>query len=158
MKILKELAPYIIILVVVVLFRTYIATLVRVNGSSMQDTLEGSEIMIVNKLASIDRYDIVVTDSSTNSLIKRVYGLPGETIECKDNIIYINDEAIEDKFATNKTLDFDKVKLENDEYFLMGDNREVSLDSRASGPFKKENIKGTTNFVLYPFSKFGSKE
>lgn len=155
MKLIKDLIPYAIILVVVVLIRTFIVTPIKVNGSSMYNTLEGKEIMLLWKYKEINRYDIVVAKAEDDTLIKRVYAFPNETIECKKGIIYINGEAIEDIYAYGETDDFSKVTLKENEYFLMGDNRLVSLDSRKIGPITRENIEGVTDFVLYPISKFG---
>lgn len=158
MKNLKELLPYIIILILVLLVRTFIATPIKVNGNSMYKTLDGSEFMILNKLAKIDRYDIVVVDTKNDELIKRVYGLPGEKISIENNTIYINDKKIEDIYAYGETSNYESITLGSDEYFILGDNRVVSLDSRTIGPVKKKQIKGTTNFILYPFQRFGKVE
>ena len=160
MKLVKEWMPYILILLIVVLIRSFLFTPIKVQGSSMQDTLEGDEIMILWKIGDIQRYDIVVADYMENgkkvdTLIKRVYGLPGETIKCEQGMIYVNDHKIDDEYATNTTLDFDTVTLGENEYFLMGDNRRVSKDSRVIGPIQRSEIQGTTDFVLWPFSKFG---
>ena len=86
MKFIRSLIPYIIIIVVVVFIRTFIITPVKVNGTSMYPTLEGDEIMLLNKLGAIDRFDIVVLklDGEQNNLIKRIIGLPGETVEIKN--------------------------------------------------------------------------
>lgn len=154
----KELLPYIIILIVVLLVRTFIATPIKVNGNSMYKTLDGTEFMILNKLAKINRYDIVVVDTKSDELIKRVYGLPGEKISIENNSIYINDKKIEDVYAYGETSNYESITLGSDEYFILGDNRAVSLDSRTIGPVKKSQIKGTTNFILYPFSRFGKVE
>ena len=157
MKIIKSLIPYIIIIIVVILVRTFIATPVRVNGSSMYPTLKGNEIMLLNKLGHINRFDIVVLkiDGREDNLIKRIIGLPGETVEIKDNEIYINDKKIEDKYGYGVTYNIDKVTLKKDEYFILGDNRKISLDSRVFGTIHKDEIKGTTNFIMYPFKSFG---
>ena len=156
---IKELIPYLIILIVVVIIRTYIVTPVKVSGPSMMPTLTGKEIMILNKMdKTIERYDIVVVKSPDGDIIKRVYGLPGETISCENGFIYINGKKIEDKYNGNKTLDFELVKLKDDEYFVMGDNRMNSKDSRIFGPFKREKIKGTTKLVIFPFNKIGNVE
>ena len=156
----KELLPYIIILIIVILIRSFIVTPVRVSGESMFDTLDGGEIMILNKLGNIKRYsmvvaNIVIDDKQDDTIIKRVYGLPNEKIKCEKGIIYINDKKIEDFYAYGTTFDFEEVKLGEDEYFLLGDNRMVSLDSRYVGPVHKKDIEGTTSFVIFPFNKFG---
>lgn len=160
MKFIRSLIPYIIIIVVVVFIRTFIITPVKVNGTSMYPTLEGDEIMLLNKLGSIDRFDIVVLklDGEQNNLIKRIIGLPGETVEIKNNEIYINDELLDDPYGTGITYNIDPVTLGKDEYFILGDNRIVSLDSRVFGKIHRSEIKGTTNFIMYPFSKIGKVE
>ena len=157
MKIIKSLMPYIIIIIVVILVRTFIATPVRVNGSSMYPTLKGNEIMLLNKLGHINRFDIVVLKiyGREDNLIKRIIGLPGETVEIKDNDIYINDKKLEDKYGYGVTYNIDKVTLKKDEYFILGDNRKISLDSRVFGTIHKDEIKGTTDFIMYPFKSFG---
>ena len=168
MKYLKELVPYLIIVLVVILVRTFFVTPVRVNGQSMYPTLKGGEIMLLNKLGHIDRFDIVVLKPGydNDNLIKRVIALPGETIEIKDKKILVNGKEIEDKFGyyeENKNLNIDytvlhvmdEIKLGSDEYFVLGDNRYNSADSRVFGPIKEKDIKGTTNFVMYPFKQFG---
>ena len=127
----------------------------------MYPTLDGGEIMIPKKyVTSYERFDIVVIDSSVegDTLIKRIIGLPGETIRYKNGNLYINDEIIEDVYAYGDTENFQEITLGEDEYFVMGDNREVSLDSRSIGVIKYEEIEGTVSFILYPFSEFGSVE
>lgn len=156
MKIIKDLLPYIAILVLVILLRSFIVTPIKVNGSSMYNTLEGNEIMLLWKIGDLNRFDIVVAKTEDDTLIKRLYAFPGETIECKNGKIYINDEEIKDNFAFGETADFPKVTLKEEEYFLMGDNRLVSLDSRRIGPIKRNQIEGTTKFILFPFTKFGN--
>lgn len=152
---IKELVPYVLIVIGVILLRTFIVTPIKVNGSSMYDTLKGNEICILNKLDKIDRFDIIVTDYEGERLIKRVIAMPGETIEVENGFIYINDKKIKDKYGYGETDDFEKVTLEKDEYFVMGDNRKISKDSRIIGPINKEDISGTTNLILYPFNKIG---
>lgn len=151
----KELLPYIIILIVVILIRTFIATPIKVNGNSMYKTLDGTEFMILNKLSKVERYDIVVIDAHNDELIKRVYGLPGEKIAIENNAIYINDKKLEDAYAYGETSNYESITLGSNEYFVLGDNRMVSLDSRTIGPVKKSQIKGKANFILYPFHRFG---
>ena len=166
-KFLKELYPYIVIVVVVVLFRTFIATPVRVDGTSMDSTLKNGEILILNKLdRSYERFDVVVVDvevdGNKSKLVKRIIGLPGESIEYKDNELYINNKVIKD-VAPSRTNDFSLKeiynidKLPDDCYFVMGDNRKYSRDSRdyTVGIIKKEDIVGTTTLRIFPLNKIG---
>ena len=157
MKILKELIPYIIIILVVVLIRTFFISPALVSGSSMEDTLYDGELVIVNKIAlksGIDRFDIVIVNIGDELLIKRVIALPNEKIEYKNNVLYINDEKIETPFEFEDTEDFVHT-TGDEEYFVMGDNRDVSQDSRVLGAFNIKSIKGKVNLVLFPFNKIG---
>ena len=158
MKIIKEIIPYIVIVLVVVLIRTFIITPVRVDGDSMKNTLKNGDILLLYKLGSINRLDIIVLDEEKDNekIIKRVIGLPGETVEIKKGKIYINDKVIDDKYAYGETSDYDKVTLEDDEYFILGDNRLISKDSRYFGPIKENEIKGKIVFRLFPFTKIGT--
>ena len=166
-NIIKKLYPYVVIVIVVVLFRTFIATPVRVDGSSMDSTLKNGDILILNKLdKSYERFDVVVInakiDGKNSKLVKRIIGLPGDNIEYEDNELYINGKKIED-VATARTSDFslsdlyDVEKIPDDYYFVMGDNRIYSRDSRdyTVGLIKKEDIVGTTTIRLFPFNKIG---
>ena len=163
----KDLYPYVMIVVVVVLFRTFIATPVRVDGASMDSTLNDGDILILNKLnTNYERFDVVVVEVTINNkkskLVKRIIGMPGESIEYKDNELYINGKIIEDvttERTSNFTLDeiYNIDKIPNNYYFVMGDNRNNSRDSRdyTVGLIKKENIIGTTTIRLFPFNKIG---
>ena len=155
-KIIKENYSYILIIVVILLIRTYIVTPIRVNGTSMYPTLKQNEIMILNKIglkSGIDRFDIVVVKTDNNRIIKRVIGLPGESVMYEDGKLYINGKYVEDSYSLSETKDFDNIVLKEDEYFVLGDNREVSKDSRMIGPVKKEQILGKTRLVIFPFTK-----
>ena len=157
MKIIKEIIPYIVIVLVVVLIRTFIITPVRVDGDSMKNTLKNGDILLLYKLGSINRLDIIVLDEEKDNekIIKRVIGLPGEAVAIKKGKIYINDKVIDDEYAYGETSDYDKVTLEDDEYFILGDNRLISKDSRYFGPIKENEIKGKIVFRLFPFTKIG---
>lgn len=93
-KFIKDLIPYIIIIIIVVLIRTFIVTPAIVVGDSMVPTLKEGQILLLNKYTyrfnDIKRNDIIVIKVGKSEIIKRVIGLPGETIEYKDNILYIN--------------------------------------------------------------------
>lgn len=158
MKVIKEVIPYIVIVVVVVLIRTFIITPVRVDGDSMKNTLKNGDILLLYKLSSINRFDIIVLDEEKDNekIIKRVIGMPGETVAIKKGKIYINDKVIDDEYAYGETSDYNKVTLRDDEYFILGDNRLISKDSRYFGPIKDNEIKGKIVFRLFPFTKIGT--
>lgn len=162
---IKEIYPYLIVLLLVILVKSYIISPVQVNGDSMYGTLHNNDIMILNKMSynfdEIKRFDIVVINYKEKHLIKRVIGLPGETVEVKDNKLYINDKYIEETYLENNTITLNYKldgKIPDGYYFVMGDNREVSLDSRALGLFSKSKIEGKAEFTIYPFTRFGSKK
>ena len=163
-RIIKEIIPYIIVIVVAVLIRTFIASPVRVDGSSMDSTLKNGDILILNKLdKSYDRFDIVVIDIGDTKIVKRIIGLPGESIEYKGDKLYINNQEI-DTMDFEYTGDFSLEKiygyviLPKDYYFVMGDNRDGSSDSRDPriGLIKKSQIKGVAKFRIWPLNKIGS--
>lgn len=158
MKIIRELIPYVAIIVLIIIVRIYIITPVRVDGASMNKTLNDGDILLLYKMAKIDRYDIVVLDEEYDDeiIIKRIIGLPGDTVEIKDNKIYVNDDEITDEYAYGDTSDYEKVTLADDEYFILGDNRLISKDSRYFGPIKKDDIIGEVVFRLWPFKSFGT--
>lgn len=151
---IKEILPYIIILVAVILFRTFIATPVIVNGPSMQETLHTNDILILRRTSKINRYDIVVANHNGDKLIKRVIGIPGDKVKCVSGIIYVNNEEVSN-YGYGTSFDFAQVILGENEYFLIGDNREDSLDSRYFGPVEKSNISGVADFRVFPFTKIG---
>ena len=153
----KELYPYIVIIVVVVLIRTFIITPGVVKGISMENTLFDKDLVLINKIAlqfGINRYDVVSVSYNNSTLVKRVIGLPNEKVEYKDNVLYINDEAQETPIEFEDTKSF-LINTGDNEYVVLGDNRDKSLDSRVLGKVTKEQIKGKVNFVLYPFKRFG---
>lgn len=157
---IKEIIPYLIILVVVILLKQYVFTTVKVNGSSMYPTLHDKDVMVLDKLSyrfkTIERFDIVVVDIETTKLIKRVIGLPNETIEYKDNVLYINGKIVEDKYRNDDMEDF-TYDLGSDEYFVVGDNRNDSIDSRVLGSVGRHQIMGKTKITLFPVTRFGFK-
>jgi len=159
-KFLKESIPYLIIILVVILIRAFIVTPVRVTGASMSPTLKDGTIMLLYKLADIKRNDIVVvnTDSSDGYIIKRVIAMPGDTIEYTDGSLFINGKKHKDKYGSGATEDIAKITLKSDEYFVMGDNREWSKDSRVIGPVKEKDIKGETKIIIYPLNKIGKTQ
>lgn len=154
-KIIKELIPYVIIIIFVVVIRTFIITPVRVDGVSMHPTLNNNQILILNKLdKSYNRFDVVVFNYNNEKLVKRIIGLPGETIKVKDNKLYINNKYIKENFKHEDTDDYEReLVIPKGTYFVMGDNRSNSLDSRFIGPVDESNIEGTVNLSLIPLKK-----
>ena len=158
-KFIKELIPYVIIIVVVVLIRSFIVTPVQVDGTSMYPTLKNNEVLLLKKYdKKYKRFDVVVLNYNNSKLIKRIIGLPGEHIEYKDNKLYVNGKYIKENFKRNtETSDFEiDKKIPKDHYFVMGDNRDNSTDSRIIGFISKEDIEGVSDIALFPFDRFGS--
>ena len=160
-KFLKEYIPYVIVIILVILFKKYYYSPIKVNGDSMYSTLHDKDIMILDivkyRHKDIKRFDIVVVDIEDEYIIKRVIGLPGEKVEYKNNKLYINGKLVKDNYGKGKTSDF-YFKVPKGRYFVLGDNRGNSLDSRYFGAFKKNKILGKTNFTIFPFNRFGKKK
>lgn len=164
-KFINEIIPYIVIITVVVLIRTFIITPVIVVGDSMNPTLKDNDILLLNKinyrLNDIKRFDIVVIDLGVkrDDIIKRIIGLPGEKIEYRDSKLYINDKVYENDYNF-KTDDFtlnsicNCYEIPKDKYLVLGDNRGNSADSRIYGLIDKKNIIGNVNFRLWPLKQF----
>ena len=158
-KSIKEYLPYVIIIIVVILIRTFLFTPIKVNGTSMYPTLEPNYFMILNKIGlnkGLNRWDIVVVKENKKYIIKRVIALPGESVAYIDGMLYINKREVKDNYSLSKTNDFSEIYLKDNEYFVMGDNRAVSADSRMIGPVNKDEIIGKTSFVFFPFNKMGN--
>lgn len=164
-KFLKDIFPYVLIIILVVLIRTFIVTPAQVDGSSMKPTLSNNNLVILNKLDyrlnDIKRFDVVVVDIKTEKIIKRVIGLPGDTVSYKNKTLYINGKKVEENFThTNDTRDFKLgdigyQKIPGDKYFVVGDNRNNSMDSRMIGLVDKDQILGSVSFRFFPFNKIG---
>lgn len=157
---IKELVLFVVEVAAIFLILEFSIFPASVIGSSMKPTLEDGSFGIGFKITAkikINRFDTVVVDKkdSDKLIVKRVIGLPNDTIEYIDNVLYINDEKYDEPYLNNVTTEDFKITLQDDEYFIMGDNREVSLDSRKSGPYKREDIISTHFLVLYPFKEFG---
>ena len=160
-RFVKEYVPYIVLLIAILLFKKFVYSPVYVSGESMMSTLHDGDIMILDIIgyqhSELKRFDIVVVNSGRELIIKRVIGLPGETIEYKDNQLYVNGEIVEDNYGSSPTDDF-SVTVPKNKYFVLGDNRNNSMDSRFFGPFSRKQIMGKTSFVVFPFRRFGNKD
>ena len=158
---LKDALKYIIAIVVILIVAIYVVSFQEVIGPSMNNTLKSGDITIVNKLVfrlrNIKRNEIVSLKKDDKIMVKRIIGLPGEHIEYKDNILYVDGKKISDS-RSSSTKDF---KLESigydtipkDMYLVLGDNRTNSSDSRTFGLVKKSDIIGKVNIRIYPFNK-----
>ncbi len=148
---------------------TFVAQRTDVNGTSMVPTLEDGDQLICDKISyrfhDPERFDIIIFPykyQKNTYFIKRVIGLPGETVRIDyDGSIYINGEILDEKYGLEKMtypgIAEQEITLGNDEYFVLGDNRNVSEDSRYPdvGLIKREDIIGRAWLRIYPFSKFG---
>lgn len=158
---LKDALKYIIAIAVILIVAIYVVSFQEVIGPSMNNTLKSGDITVVNKLVfrlrNIKRNEIVSLKKDDKIMVKRIIGLPGEHIEYKDNILYVDGKKISDS-RSSSTKDF---KLEfigydtipKDMYLVLGDNRTNSSDSRTFGLVKKSDIIGKVNIRIYPFNK-----
>ena len=187
--ILDFVKVFVISAIVILLFVNFVAHPVRVDGKSMYPTLKDGEFGFTNVggvlLNGVERGDIVVVtmeeEGQKTHWVKRVIGLPGDTVSCVNDVVYINGKVLDetkyidpdyrqsliDKFgyfnkvpnANNTNVeDFEEVKLGDDEYYVMGDNRPYSKDSRYVGPVKKSQIFAKKMLVLLPISDIGVKD
>lgn len=187
--ILGFIKVFVVSAIVILLFVNFVAHPVRVDGRSMYPTLKNGEFGFTNVggvlLNGVERGDIVVVtmeeDGQKTHWVKRVIGLPGDTVTCVNDVVYINGKVLDetkyidpdyrqslvDKFGyfnkvpnadNTDVVDFEEVKLKDDEYYVMGDNRPYSKDSRYVGPVKKSQIFAKKMLVLLPISDIGVKD
>ncbi|MCP5048924.1 MAG: signal peptidase I [bacterium] len=170
---LKRYLKYIILdiliaAVISVLLITYVASAYKIEGNSMQTVLQDQERIIITKLGikngSLKRGDIVVLykpDEPKKSIIKRIIGLPEEIIEIRGGDVYINNKMLDEPYLNIKrnlmytSINAKPLLIQPGHYFVMGDNRPVSHDSRIFGPVPEKYIYGKTLFRYWPFSRFG---
>ena len=187
--ILGFIKVFVVSAIVILLFVNFVAHPVRVDGRSMYPTLKDGEFGFTNVggvlFNGVERGDIVVVTMEENGQkthwVKRVIGMPGDTVSCVNDIVFINGKVLDetqyidpdyrqscvDKFgyfnkvpnADNTDVhDFEEVKLGDDEYYVMGDNRPYSKDSRYVGPVKKSQLFAKKMLVLLPISDIGVKD
>lgn len=163
-SIIDWIKSFAIALAIAIIVKLFLFEPTEVSGSSMENTLHTGDRVIVNKIglkfSPIERGDIVVMhfDMTNEDYIKRVVGLPGETVQLIDGSFYINGEVLEENYVnsdyTNPVNGFEW-QLGEDEYFLAGDNRlpRKSKDSRDFGPVDLDHIKGVASFRFYPLGE-----
>ena len=153
-------------LALALVLRTFVFRPVYVEGTSMNSTLVQGDLLFLNKFQYYftppKRNDIVVIDYQVytkNSLIKRIIGLPGETVSFKGGRVYINGVVLDEPeiaAATNPGPEGTEFVLGPTDYFVMGDNRLASYDSRYFGQIERSKILGLTTFRFWPLNKIGT--
>lgn len=172
-------------LVIVTVIRTFFFEPIRVDGESMRNTLMDGDIVIVTKpeywTGNYQRGDVIIcrypnrnkessislggsfefTFTNHTLFVKRLVGLPGDTVEFRSGVLYINGEMVDESAIDThipSTRSMSAIKLGPDEYFVVGDNRGNSNDSRSVGPISEDMIVGHVNLVVWPLSNFGKVE
>lgn len=151
-------------LVLALLLITFVFRFHYISGSSMETTLHDKEFVFVNKIiyriGKPKRGDVVNThypedgEISKNNYSKRVIGMPGDTIEIKNSVVYINGDPEIDKWmGEHNVSNMKQITITEGHYFVMGDNRSNSKDSREVGLIPESYITGKIQFVLFPFNK-----
>lgn len=171
--VLKELAGWLIYILIIIaltyLIITFVGQRTRVSGSSMETTLSDGDNLIVDKLSyrfkEPNRFDIIVfpyQHEENTFYIKRIVGMPGETIQVVDGYTYVNGELLSSDIYGTEVMDSpgiaaQPIELGEDEYFVLGDNRNHSSDSRDAsvGVLKRENLIGRAWVRIYPFDSLG---
>lgn len=171
-SILGELLSWIIYIVIVVILSLGIITFVgqrtKVSGHSMETTLSDGDNLIVDKISyrfrDPKRFEIIVFPFQYEEhtyYIKRIIGLPGETVQVIDGYVYINGEMLDENYGLEVMDDpgiaAEPITLGEDEYFVLGDNRNHSSDSRdpSVGVLHRDDIMGRAWIRIWPFDKFG---
>lgn len=158
--------------VIAILFVVFVAQRNDVNGPSMETTLHKNGIVIVEMVskyfAAPKRGEIMTVNATglpgytkKEEIIKRVIGLPGETVSIKDGRVYINGSLLDEPYLDDGVVteitgsENNNITLGKDEYYFLGDNRGVSEDSRIIGPVARNRIKAHVIFKIYPFNDMG---
>lgn len=150
-----------ITILLALLLKTFVLSMSIVEGESMDPTLADGDRIIFNKFVYLigkpDRGDVIIIQRPLKNYVKRIIALPGETIEMKNHTLYINNEKFEQMVLTKDAVDytgsFGPIEIPEDNFFVMGDNRAISKDSRNGlGLINRDEVIGRSEFIVYPFS------
>ncbi len=172
-SVLRELVGWLVYILVIVavtwLVVTFVGQRTRVSGQSMETTLHDGDNLIVDKISfrfrDPKRFEIIVFPykyEENTYYIKRIMGLPGETVQVKDGYLYINGEKLEENYGNelmnSAGIAAEPIVLGEDEYFVLGDNRNHSSDSREPkvGVIKREDLLGRAWIRIWPLDQFGA--
>ena len=172
-SVLRELVGWLVYILVIVavtgLIVTFVGQRTRVSGQSMETTLHVGDNLIVDKISfrfrDPKRFEIIVFPykyEENTYYIKRIMGLPGETVQVKDGYLYINGEKLEENYGNelmnSAGIAAEPIVLGEDEYFVLGDNRNHSSDSREPkvGVIKREDLLGRAWIRIWPLDQFGA--
>ncbi len=162
-KVLKStLSSLIVVAAIAVLIATLALPVLQIQGSSMEPTLNDEEIVVLIKTPNLKRGQLCCFSYQNKLLIKRIIGIPGDTILINEKgFVYVNDELLDEPYILDRALgecdiDFPFHVTEN-HYFILGDHRSTSIDSRSSvvGLVSSEQIVGRIFFRIWPFEKMG---
>lgn len=161
---IRDLLVSVFVAVLVILF---LYQPVKVEGTSMMPALVDQERIFINKfvyrfgIGEIERGDMVVfwfPMDPTKSYIKRVIGVPGDTVEVDNGTVIVNNQRLDESYVLNEFRDRQTMapfRVQSDEYFVMGDHRSSSNDSRSWGPVPRKYIYGKAVFIYWPIAKMG---
>jgi len=165
------IVSFVVALAVVLLIRTFLFTIIRVDGPSMSDTLLDNDRLFVNVLDmrrnGPDRFDVVILryPNRRENFVKRVIGLPGDTIEVNGGALTVNGVPYDEPYLTPERVEtFSRaannftITLGEDEYFVMGDNRDNSNDSRRVGVITRDKFVGKVRRIIWPLSRWDTVE
>ena len=159
LELIKKEKLFILAIIIIILLKIFIFNFILVKGDSLNPKYKNNDFMFLNKIiykfTPIKRGDVVVLKYKNDDLIKRVIGLPKDKIKVENGKLYINNKEYKENYINSYTAseDFDEVTIKNNEYFVMGDNRYNSYDSRRFGPINKKDIMGKVEFRIFPFDK-----
>lgn len=159
-EILSWVAVFAAAILVAALIQLFVLEPLRVDGPSMTKTLIHNEFILVSKAdywqQDPQRLDVVICryPGREDTYVKRVVGIPGDTVEVKKDVVLVNGTALTEDYITYPAdYNFGPVTLKADEYFVLGDNRIHSTDSHIIGPIKRDAILGRVRLVIYPLDK-----